>query len=222
MASPLLEAGAIDGARGILINITGSSSLKLSEVNEASSLIQTSAHEDANIIFGAVLDEKMGEEVKITVIATGFRDQMPERRARMLSVEETPIVSVPVGSVPVVARDTWMREAAQPAPAAPPRFMTEDEEEHAPSESIFFASAAPAVATTVTIAAQPKAESAMEPVLTVAPDRRRDYAGDFPQNPHGASEMMEPGASAASSSTEGQTEPERDLDVPAFLRRLQF
>src|SRR5881227_1695790 len=56
MASPLLEAGAIDGARGILINITGSSKLRLSEVNAASSLIQTSAHEDANIIFGAVLD----------------------------------------------------------------------------------------------------------------------------------------------------------------------
>ncbi len=90
MASPLLEAGAIDGARGILINITGSSTLKLSEVNAASSLIQTSAHEDANIIFGAVLDEKMGEEVKITVIATGFRDQSPERRARMLDVEESP------------------------------------------------------------------------------------------------------------------------------------
>jgi len=84
MASPLLDAGAIDGARGILINITGSSNLKLSEVNEASSLIQSSAHEDANIIFGAVLDERMGDEVKITVIATGFRDQMPERRARML------------------------------------------------------------------------------------------------------------------------------------------
>ncbi len=83
MASPLLEAGAIDGARGILINITGSSKLRLSEVNAASSLIQTSAHEDANIIFGAVLDEKMGDEVKITVIATGFRDQMPARRARI-------------------------------------------------------------------------------------------------------------------------------------------
>ena len=73
MASPLLEAGAIDGARGILINISGSSSLRLSEVNIASTLIQNAAHEDANIIFGAVLDESMGDEVKITVIATGFR-----------------------------------------------------------------------------------------------------------------------------------------------------
>jgi cell division protein FtsZ len=124
MASPLLEEGAIDGARGILINITGSSSLKLSEVNEASSLIQTSAHEDANIIFGAVLDEKMGEEVKITVIATGFRDQMPERRARMLDVEATPVVSVPV-----VAPDSWMKEADPDAVRTPLRFMSEVEDE---------------------------------------------------------------------------------------------
>jgi cell division protein FtsZ len=79
MASPLLEAGAIDGAKGILINISGSSNLKLSEVNEASTLIQNAAHEEANIIFGAVLDESMGDEVKITVIATGFRKDLPTR-----------------------------------------------------------------------------------------------------------------------------------------------
>ncbi|MGA7564539.1 MAG: cell division protein FtsZ [Terriglobales bacterium] len=74
IASPLLEAGAIDGARGILINITGSSSLKLAEVQQACTIIQGAAHEDANIIFGAVLDEKMKDTVKITVIATGFRE----------------------------------------------------------------------------------------------------------------------------------------------------
>src|SRR5438045_3575202 len=85
IASPLLEAGAIDGARGILINITGSSSLKLSEVNEASTIIQSAAHEDANIIFGAVLDEKMKEEVKITVIATGFRADYPQKRERAVA-----------------------------------------------------------------------------------------------------------------------------------------
>jgi cell division protein FtsZ len=73
IASPLLEAGAIDGARGILINITGSASLKLAEVQQACSIIQCAAHEDANIIFGAVMDEKMKDTVKITVIATGFR-----------------------------------------------------------------------------------------------------------------------------------------------------
>jgi cell division protein FtsZ len=81
IASPLLEAGAIDGARGILINITGSSSLKLAEVQQACSIIQSAAHEDANIIFGAVLDEKMKDAVKITVIATGFKE-MPVSRQR--------------------------------------------------------------------------------------------------------------------------------------------
>ena len=63
IASPLLEAGAIDGARGILINITGSTSLKLAEVQEACTIIQSAAHEDANIIFGAVLDEKTKDEI---------------------------------------------------------------------------------------------------------------------------------------------------------------
>ena len=82
IASPLLEAGAIDGARGILINITGSTSLKLAEVQEACSIIQNAADDDANIIFGAVLDEKMKDAVKITVIATGFKDHdRPRRRS---------------------------------------------------------------------------------------------------------------------------------------------
>jgi cell division protein FtsZ len=79
IASPLLEAGAIDGARGILINITGSNSLKLAEVQQACTIIQGAAHEDANIIFGAVLDEKMKDAVKITVIATGFRESEMRR-----------------------------------------------------------------------------------------------------------------------------------------------
>jgi cell division protein FtsZ len=79
IASPLLEAGAIDGARGILINITGSNSLKLAEVQQACTIIQGAAHEDANIIFGAVLDEKMKDSVKITVIATGFKDSEMRR-----------------------------------------------------------------------------------------------------------------------------------------------
>src|SRR5271166_1007721 len=132
MASPLLEDGAIDGARGILINISGSSSLKLTEVNEASTLIQSSAHEDANIIFGAVLDENMGDDVKITVIATGFRDQAPERRARMLTVEEAPVLSIPVEETPtvkisLVESNNWLREPLlQPAPA---RFLSQSEDE---------------------------------------------------------------------------------------------
>jgi cell division protein FtsZ len=123
MASPLLEAGAIDGARGILINITGSSSLKLSEVNEASTIIQNAAHEDANIIFGAVQDEKMGDEVKITVIATGFKQQeMPQRRERMLAEATLPTVRY---EVPIQPRVTNARHAT-------PRFASEAFAEPAP------------------------------------------------------------------------------------------
>ncbi len=73
--SPLLEDASIEGARGILINITGSSRLSLHEVHEASTIIQRAADPGANIIFGCVLNEDMGENVKITVIATGFREQ---------------------------------------------------------------------------------------------------------------------------------------------------
>ncbi|HVA95028.1 MAG TPA: cell division protein FtsZ [Candidatus Dormibacteraeota bacterium] len=72
--SPLLEDNSIQGAQGILINISGSSSLTLSEVHDASSVIQQAAHENANIIFGAVMDDAMKEQVKITVIAAGFRE----------------------------------------------------------------------------------------------------------------------------------------------------
>jgi cell division protein FtsZ len=72
--SPLLEDNCIQGAQGILINVTGSSALSLQEVHEASSVIQKAAHENANIIFGAVMDDAMKESVKITVIAAGFRE----------------------------------------------------------------------------------------------------------------------------------------------------
>jgi cell division protein FtsZ len=211
MASPLLDAGAIDGARGILINITGSSNLKLSEVNEASSLIQSSAHEDANIIFGAVLDERMGDEVKITVIATGFRDQMPERRARMLNVEEMAVVSVPV-----VATDSWMREKAPvppPPPPAPPRFMSEEEDEESDdgdAESEFVAAAT-----------RPnRVEIAEEAVFVPLP---RDYASDFGNSARTPAIIEEHVAQpAVSPLTAASGDEERDLDVPTFMRRMKF
>src|SRR6476646_9767098 len=74
IASPLLEDNTIQGAQGILINISGSSSLTLHEVHEASSVIQKAAHENANIIFGAVQDDQMKDTIKITVIAAGFKE----------------------------------------------------------------------------------------------------------------------------------------------------
>ena len=72
ISSPLLEDNSIQGARGVLLNVTGGSEMTLFEVNEASSLIQSEANEDANIIFGTVIDDSMGDEIRITVIATGF------------------------------------------------------------------------------------------------------------------------------------------------------
>ena len=72
IASPLLEDGSVNGARGVIINVTGGPDLSLMEVNEASCVIQEAAHEDANIIFGAVEDPSLAGQVKITVIATGF------------------------------------------------------------------------------------------------------------------------------------------------------
>jgi cell division protein FtsZ len=80
ISSPLLEDLSIDGAHGVLINITGGPDLTLFEVNEASTLIQEAAHEDANIIFGAVIDENMDEgQMRVTVIATGLDDQRVRR-----------------------------------------------------------------------------------------------------------------------------------------------
>ena len=194
MASPLLEEGAIDGARGILINITGSSNLKLSEVNAASSLIQTSAHEDANIIFGAVLDEKMGDDVKITVIATGFRDQMPARRARMLDVEAIPVVSVPV-----VAPDSWMKDSAP----APLRFMSEAEEEEIESYAAQNLAAAP-VEPAQTPQAEPEpasahASSTAAVVAEAAPETATSDADPEPPSlrEYGSRFAYEPEASSA-------------------------
>ncbi len=72
ISSPLLDEISVDGATGVLINIVGGSELKMREIQEAASLIQEQAHEDANIIFGASIDESLGENLKVTVIATGF------------------------------------------------------------------------------------------------------------------------------------------------------
>jgi cell division protein FtsZ len=80
ISSPLLEDNSIQGAKGVLLNITGGSDMTLYEINEASSLIQAEAHEDANIIFGTVVDEGMGDDIRITVIATGFEDNIRDSK----------------------------------------------------------------------------------------------------------------------------------------------
>jgi cell division protein FtsZ len=99
ISSPLLEDLSIEGARGVLINITGSESMSLFEVNEASTLVQEAAHEDANIIFGAVIDETMDDdEVRVTVIATGLeglesRTRPPRRRSYEDEIVQAPLTA---------------------------------------------------------------------------------------------------------------------------------
>jgi cell division protein FtsZ len=135
IASPLLEAGAMDGARGILINITGSSSLKLAEVNQASTIIQSAAHEDANIIFGAVLNENMKDEVKITVIATGFRSEHGVHHDRAHAV--TPITQpriAPYNPPPPMPEPVASGEP-QVAEPEPERVMAAATAEPAPERS---------------------------------------------------------------------------------------
>jgi len=89
--SPLMEAGGVRGARGVLINITGSSHLGLHEVNEACTLVgEATDNDDVQISFGVVLDEDMGDEVKVTVIATGFtRESLPRIERRAFKTEAT-------------------------------------------------------------------------------------------------------------------------------------
>jgi len=97
IASPLLEETSMDGARGVLINITGGPDLTLHEVNEAASTIAEAAHEEANVIVGAVVDGTLTEEIRVTVIATGFED----RRGLAVPVAGGPAVATAPGARPV-------------------------------------------------------------------------------------------------------------------------
>ena len=99
ISSPLLDEATVDGARGILINITGGENLTLMEINEASEMIQKNAHEDAHIIFGSVIDQQMEDEMRVTVIATGF-DQATES-----PIEVRPKLRKVVGGNPQIESD---------------------------------------------------------------------------------------------------------------------
>jgi cell division protein FtsZ len=125
ISSPLLEDVSIQGARGVLINITGGPDLTLHEVNEAATLVQEEADEEANIIFGAVIDESMGDEVRITVIATGFGERATQSDKPKAAGRETRAVadSRPVRRHGLLQDDeldvpTWQRRRQEPPVAA--------------------------------------------------------------------------------------------------------
>jgi cell division protein FtsZ len=130
ISSPLLEDISIHGAKGILLNVTGGPDLTLSEINEASSLIQKETYEDANIIFGAVIDRRMNGEIRVTVIATGLgaeeEKQERKRRLRVLPDETEENMDIPTflrrGKSIDQFSDFRFHKAAEPFPEAEERY----------------------------------------------------------------------------------------------------
>jgi cell division protein FtsZ len=119
ISSPLLEA-SIDGAHGVLLSISGGSDLGLFEINEAAQLVSNAAAPDANIIFGAVIDDALGDEVRVTVIAAGFDDVRPQNAPGPQAEPKRMPSGRPAVATPPVAPP---RQVAPPAsaPPAPPR-----------------------------------------------------------------------------------------------------
>ena len=118
IASPLLEDASIDGAQGILLNITGSSKLTLHEVHEASSIVQQVAAENANIIFGAVHDESMAGAVKVTVIATGIKSEK-------MGISRPPALSLAAKTMQQNLRNAVQKREKLPIETAAPETVTE-------------------------------------------------------------------------------------------------
>jgi cell division protein FtsZ len=114
ISSPLLEGASVNGARGVIINVTGGPDLSLVEVSSASTIVQEAADEDANIIFGAVVDPDLKGKVKITVIATGFGAWIPSARPAT-STAQTPVDMAPYAEV---ARTRPEATAPPPMPMA--------------------------------------------------------------------------------------------------------
>jgi cell division protein FtsZ len=109
IASPLLDNTSIDGAKGILLNFTGGPDLSLHEVEEAARIVQEAAHEDANIIFGAVMDPDLQDQVRVTVIATGF----PEKKEPASSPGKVVDLQRGVRPAPAASGGGWRRRAGE-------------------------------------------------------------------------------------------------------------
>ena len=126
VSSPLLDDISVDGATGVLINIVGGPDLKMREIQEAASLVQEQAHEDANIIFGASIDEQLGENVKVTVIATGF-----DVAERMASLDHAARLQIPTaGPTTVPSMQMMPQQMPSMRPQAQPVFTSQPSMRH--------------------------------------------------------------------------------------------
>jgi cell division protein FtsZ len=229
ISSPLLEA-SIDGAHGVLLSIQGGSDLGLFEINEAAQLVSNSAAVDANIIFGAVIDDALGDEVRVTVIAAGFDEQRPTRSPAVGGTGYA-APSAPAASARPPASSTWgaARPAVAPGPAAGGP---------APGVSGVPAGAGAAGGGGVPVARGP-VPSAPEPIADVPVQPAQPPAASYvpapvafvsdveeeDDYPGGASgfdggDSLRDGASAALGRTEpARTVPEKVFDVSAPRRR---
>ena len=128
ISSPLLENVSIDGATGIIINVTGGSNLTMWEVNEASMLIKEAAHEDAEIIFGAVVDENMGDSVSVTVIATGFigenQKMISDQMHKLQAYADSQATLETRRSAPIEYTHSALAAAAMPTPSELPERLS--------------------------------------------------------------------------------------------------
>ena len=214
ISSPLLEDVSIEGATGILINITGGPDLTLHEVNEASTLIQNAAHEDANIIFGSVIDPNLTDEVRITVIATGF-----DRAAKtQMIVDSAPMNTgkpkVQQYSLPYDVSTQTTKEYPAPlpprTPAKQPAVLADD-----PDIQIAWTDMGDVNATLAALGEVPEHEYSA-----------RMAHGSGPATPVDGAPLIEPRKRAQSRPSmniktvlTGEIDTESELDVPTFIRR---
>jgi cell division protein FtsZ len=217
--SPLLEA-SMDGAHGVLLAIAGGSDLGLFEINESASLVQEAAHPEANIIFGTVIDDSLGDEVRVTVIAAGFDSGTPTHKKldpTMVSSRSTGTASAQSGEV---NRPALERQEQQPASASNPQHEQPQQHHHTPQQHSTPQSNPPQASVTPSTSAPSTPQTAPPP---------RQAAVGY-SNPMGNASVP-PSASPRPRAT-GTTgslppravpvtdEPDDDgVDVPPFMRR---
>jgi cell division protein FtsZ len=207
--SPLLEA-SMDGAQGVLLSIAGGSDLGLFEINEAASLVQEAAHPEANIIFGTVIDDSLGDEVRVTVIAAGFEAGAPTHKKLEPTAFRSP------GSP---ATGNGVAPAAPPAPPVASGFgpthhsPTYSAAGHQSHQSGTLPPAAP-----YTPPREPEAPrreaSAAYGLLPSEP-----AAAGAPSSPPAGSSSPSSGSSSAKAPAVDPYDPDDDVDVPSFMKR---
>ncbi|WP_394826422.1 cell division protein FtsZ [Pendulispora albinea] len=131
ITSPLLDDISVEGATGILINIVGGPDLKMREIQEAASLVQEQAHEDANIIFGSSIDESLGENVKVTVIATGF--DVADRALLQEAAARGQVAPQPIPAHQLRGDSSYTSSRAPAYPGMRPQAPTYQPEHHVPA-----------------------------------------------------------------------------------------